>query len=355
MKQKNIAIVGAGLVGRLLALSLLKKNYKITIYDKDSKDGKNSAGYTAAGMLAFFAELQTAESIIFDIGIRSKELWKDILKELDIYDYFQEKGSIITAHPQDMSELEHFINTLRSKKDEAKDIKMIDSNELKNLEPDLAQHNKGYFIQNEAQVDSQKFIDFTSNYLSNHKNITFKEFTKVSKLKAKEVYINEKIEEFDWVFDARGLGAKEYFSDLRGVRGEVYWLESYELNITRPTRLLHPRYKIYIVPRNTKNKDEKIKRYIVGASEIESEDNSAVSVRSTLELMSAVFATHPSFGEARIVNTQTNCRPAFKNNLPKIENENGITRINGLYRHGYLLAPALVEQALNEGLYNDKS
>ena len=27
-----------------------------------------------------------------------------------------------------------------------------------------------------------------------------------------------------------------------------------------------------------------------------------------------------------------------------------MTRINGLYRHGYLLAPAVVEEALKEGV-----
>ena len=70
-----------------------------------------------------------------------------------------------------------------------------------------------------------------------------------------------------------------------------------------------------------------------------------------MELLSALYTVHPSFGEARIVNTETNCRPAFSDNLPRIENEKGLTRINGLYRHGYLLSPAIVEQALAEGIH----
>jgi len=55
----------------------------------------------------------------------------------------------------------------------------------------------------------------------------------------------------------------------------------------------------------------------------ESEDVSDISVRSTLELLSALFTVHPNFGEARVVNTETNCRPqAFRGiNLPKeVEN-----------------------------------
>jgi glycine oxidase len=109
--------------------------------------------------------------------------------------------------------------------------------------------------------------------------------------------------------------------------------------------MLHPRYKIYIVPRANN-------RYVIGATEIESEDKSDVSVRSSLELLSAVYSMHTGFAEARIVRMLTNCRPTLKDNLPKVEQGEKLTRINGLYRHGYLLAPAIVEKALNEGIYN---
>jgi glycine oxidase len=76
----NIAIVGAGLVGRVLALNLLREGHKLTLFDKDSKEGVTAAGFTAAGMLAPFAELETAESVIFELGKRSQQLWKSILR-----------------------------------------------------------------------------------------------------------------------------------------------------------------------------------------------------------------------------------------------------------------------------------
>ena len=361
----NIAIVGTGLVGRVLALNLLRDGHTLTLFDKDSKEGITSAGFTAAGMLAPFAELETAESVIFDLGRRSMELWKPLLRDAGVYDGLQLKGTIITAHPQDMSELEHFITSLKWKVKEAEDIEMVNSQELGKLEPELEHHSKAFYLKDEGQVDSQRFIAFSTNHFDSVEQVTWREHTEVSKLASGKVFIDDKVEEFDWVFDSRGFGAKEHFSDLRGVRGEVIWVESKEIDIKRPTRLLHPRYKIYIVPRGNGCegidleycKDCKIsqtpnsKRYIIGASEIESEDTSPISVRSNLELLSALYAVHPQFGEARVVNTETNCRPAFKDNLPRIENEKGLTRINGLYRHGYLLAPAIVEKALNEGIY----
>ena len=340
----NVAIAGAGLVGRVLALNLLKQGYNITLYDSDTAYGEEAAGITAAGMLAVFAELESAESIIFDIGQRSIELWPALLEQLDMIESFQHEGSIITAHPQDASELDHFIESLQSKVEEASKIKMLNREEIMELEPDLAQHSKGFYLPHEGQVDAQVFMKVSSDYLLAHPHVTWHQNITVERVEEGTLYFADKSESYDWVFDARGLGANVEMNDLRGIRGEVFWLEAPEVKITRPTRMLHPRYKIYIVPRPNN-------RYIIGATEIESEDKSPMSVRSNLELLSAVYSMHTGFAEARIVNMTTNCRPAFKDNLPKIENSDKLTRINGLYRHGYLMAPAIVEQALNEGIY----
>jgi glycine oxidase len=111
------------------------------------------------------------------------------------------------------------------------------------------------------------------------------------------------------------------------------------VRLRRPLRLLHPRYAVYLVPRAGG-------QVIVGASEIESEDRSPVSLRTTVELLAAAHSVVPELGEARIVSADVNLRPALPDNLPRIRHGAGLTRINGLYRHGWLIAPAMVEDAL---------
>ncbi len=340
----NIGIAGAGLVGRVLALNLLQRGHTVTLFDEDTAYGDKAAGITAAGMLAVFAELESAESVIFDHGNRSIALWPALLEQIGIADAYQQEGSIITAHPQDYNELDHFIDTLKSKVEKASEIKLLDRQALTQLEPDLEQHAKAFFIPHEGQVDAQRFMKASSDYLLAHPDVTWHEETKVTHISEGTITVGDESKTFDWVFDSRGLGAQDDISDLRGVRGEVFWLDAPEVNISRPTRMLHPRYKIYIVPRPNH-------RYVIGATEIESEDKSPMSVRSSLELLSAVYSMHSGFAEARIVNMLTNCRPALRDNLPKIEHASKMTRINGLYRHGYLLAPAVVEEALNGGVY----
>ena len=232
---------------------------------------------------------------------------------------------------------------MKNKVEEASQIQLLDRRELTQLEPDLEQHAKAFFIPQEGQVDAQRFMQASSDYLLAHPMVTWHQETKVDEVKEEGIVVENALQTFDWIFDARGLGASEQVKNLRGVRGEVIWLDAPEVKITRPTRMLHPRYKIYIVPRPND-------RYIIGATEIESEDKSPMSVRSSLELLSAVYSMHSGFAEARIVNMVTNCRPTLRDNLPNIEQGKRMTRVNGLYRHGYLLAPAIVEQALIGGI-----
>jgi glycine oxidase len=136
--------------------------------------------------------------------------------------------------------------------------------------------------------------------------------------------------------DCRGIAARDTAPDLRGVKGETVLIETTEIALARPVRLVHPRWSLYIIPRADN-------RFLIGATSIESEDT-GVSVRSALELLSAAYAVHPAFGEARIVEIGAGLRPAFPDNLPRVTvTDNARIAVNGLYRHGFLLAPALAE------------
>jgi glycine oxidase len=138
--------------------------------------------------------------------------------------------------------------------------------------------------------------------------------------------------------DCRGLAARDTQQGLRGVKGEMILIETDEVELSRPVRLIHPRWPLYVIPRGHN-------RFMLGATSIESEDN-GVSVRSALELLSAAYALHPAFAEARIVEFGSGLRPAFPDNLPRIAINHRRIAVNGLYRHGFLLAPALAELAL---------
>jgi glycine oxidase len=136
------------------------------------------------------------------------------------------------------------------------------------------------------------------------------------------------------VIDCRGLSAADRLPDLRGVKGEMLLLHAPEVALSRPVRLLHPRFPLYVVPRGAGI-------YMLGATQIESQERGRASVRSVLDLLNAAFALHPAFGEAEIVEIGVDARPAFPDNLPRIGRIGDRFYLNGLFRHGFLLAPAL--------------
>jgi glycine oxidase len=56
---------------------------------------------------------------------------------------------------------------------------------------------------------------------------------------------------------------------------------------------------------------------------------------------------HPGFGEGRILEIATQCRPTLPDNLPAIRRLGPRTlQINGLYRHGFMISPALLDVVL---------
>jgi len=75
-------------------------------------------------------------------------------------------------------------------------------------------------------------------------------------------------------------------------------------------------------------------------------NRSPVSLKTAVELMTAAHSALPQLSEARIIRLDRNLRPALPDHEPHTDVGDGLIRINGLFRHGWLLAPALVDDVL---------
>lgn len=333
------AIVGTGILGRLLGLALLEQGWNITLFDSDSKKGTKSCSYSAAGMLSPIYELEKSEPWIYDMGILSINLWPKIIAKLPQTIFFQKKGTLVIAHSELKNRLNYFIKNIYYKKFNNKYIKYLSPDELKLLEPELNHDVSAFHFTEEAHIDSQTLLSSFTDFFAQQR-IVWKDKVLVKKISSGKVEYLDKVEKFDWVFDCRGLGAKKEIMELRGVRGELIWLHAPEVNLRRPIRLLHPRYPLYLIPRPGHI-------YLVGASEIENENNFPITVRTLLELLSAAYSIHKGFAQATLLKTIVNLRPTFLNHLPKIFFQKGLCVINGLYRHGYLISPAIVKEVIS--------
>ncbi len=352
--SQTVGIVGAGLLGRLLALTLRQRGWQVSLFDKDGPTVPNSCGYAGAGMLSPISELESAEPLIARLGFDSLPLWRQLitsLNRLDLPVYFQTEGTLIVAHHLDNADLHHFRHMLQSKLRHCQNSEVpasalnalnwqLTPQTLTTLEPELGgRFHSGIFIQEEGQIDNRQLLLALENALQ-LAEVQCHWHTPVQEIQAGMVQTHPRDWRFDWVIDCRGLGAKPDWNNVRGVRGEIVRVYAPEVTLNRPVRLMHPRYPLYIAPRENHH-------YVIGATSIESEDTKPVTVQSAMELLSAAFAVHEGFAEASILDSLANCRPALPDHLPQIQSSPGLLRINGLYRHGFLIAPQLVEVTCN--------
>lgn len=341
MASLDIAIAGGGLMGRLTAWRLLLAGHRVSLFEAGSLEECPGAAATAAGMVSPLAELVDSEQRIFEMGMQSMQLWKQWLPELTGGPaLFHEQGSIVVAHPQDQAELDYFSRQLELHRAPSDLYENLTSDALQQQEPTLSHFTQGLLLKPEAHIDNQTLLPLLLAEIIKLGGIC-KAHCPIRSISEQGLVSPEGTIKADWHIDCRGMGAKHLDShQLRGVRGEVLWVQTDEITLQRPVRLLHPRYKLYIVPKPNQH-------FIIGATEIESEDLSTISLQSSLELSSALYSLNPAFAEARVVKSAVNLRPALMDNMPLIEQRPRYLYANGLYRHGYLLAPTMVAELLS--------
>ena len=339
LSPSSFAILGAGLMGRLLAVELAGQGHAVAIYDAGGPAGEQSAARVAAAMLAPLAESAITEPGVVRMGQHALSRWPQLLASLQDPVFFQQAGTLVVWHRQDAPEALRLTRQLEANQrvvPELPTMQKLDGAALTAVEPALAgRFAQGLLLPGEGQLDNRQLLAAMATqmeYLGVHMHWNTQ--------RSPDAFTPGRAGEPDWVLDCRGLGARAQWNALRGVRGEVLRIHAPDVFLQRPTRLVHPRYPIYVAP-----KQDHV--FVIGATEIESDDQSEVSVRSTLELLSAAYAVHPGFAEGRVIEMATQCRPTLPNNLPAIRQvRERVLEINGLYRHGFMIAPAMLDVTL---------
>ncbi|RWI63638.1 MAG: glycine oxidase ThiO [Mesorhizobium sp.] len=308
----RVLVKGAGVAGLTSAFELAARGAAVTVAETRHSLGGN-ASWMAGGMLAPWCERESAEQPVLDLGRGAADWWDAALPG-----HVTRAGTLIVAMPRDAGELDRFASRTSG-------YRRVDEDEIALLEPDLAgRFRRGLFFPGEAHLDPRRAMVALQD-----------------KLTARGVEIRfgvgvQHIAGFERQIDCTGMAAGD--ARLRGIRGEMLILHAPNISLSRPVRLLHPRFPLYLAPRANHH-------FMVGATMIESLSAGPITARSMMELLNATYSVHPAFGEAAIVETGVGIRPAFADNLPRVEREGKNIRINGLHRHGFLLAPAMARQA----------
>lgn len=331
MSKPDITIVGGGLLGRTLAWRAALAGLAVTLYDANDRLGNEATAWVAGGMVTPQAEAVDAEPEIVAMGRRSLELWPEWLKQLGTPVHYSTAGTLLVWQRSDAGEARRFETLLKTRDPHAR-YERLDGGQLSAKEPSLGKRfPEGLFLPGEAHVDNRELLPAMADALDGL---------------GVECHWNRRVEDSERLeaaitVDCRGKSAKSRWKQLRGVRGELVRLHAPGVEFEHMIRLLHPRYPLYLISRPGGN-------VVVGATSIEADDCTPVSVRGALELLSAAYAVLPELAEARILELDCDCRPALPDNRPgmRYSADDRLLEVNGLYRHGFLLTPTVVEEVL---------
>ncbi len=311
----RVAIIGAGVAGLSCALEFAERGAAVEVYERAAEGQVHGCSWFAGGMLAPWCEAENSGALIAALGAESLPWWRSHFPAT------QWHGTLVLAHARDRAELAQFGRRTGQ-------FEPLTATAIALLEPELAgRFSEGLYFKGEGHLEPRAALAALTARLRELAVPLHYGHAGPGGRAAGRV-----------VIDCSGLAARTQLPQLRGVRGEMLILRQPEVRLSRPVRVLHPRLPVYVVPRAAGV-------FMVGATMLESDAVARVSARGALELLSAAYALHPAFGEAEILELGSAVRPAFADNLPRLTFVGAALHVNGLYRHGFLIAPALARRA----------
>ena len=312
----RVAVIGAGIAGLTCALELAERGATVEVFERASQLGAGACSWFAGGMFAPWCERENSAPLIAQLGAESIPWWQERFAGTRL------DGTLVVAHPRDAAELTQFGRRTEH-------FELLDGPAIAALEPELAgRFGKGLYFADEGHLDPRAALAALAERLAAlGVEIRYGCAPGAALLARARA-----------VVDCSGFAAVGSLAELRGVKGEMLLLELQGFTLQRPVRVLHPRLPVYVVPRAPG-------LFMVGATLLESDDSERISARSMLELLSAAYALHPAFGEAHVLEIGTGVRAAFPDNLPRLTVRGDTLYVNGLYRHGFLVAPAMARRA----------
>ncbi|APJ03992.1 FAD-dependent oxidoreductase [Silvanigrella aquatica] len=334
----NIAIMGAGVLGRLLAIELHERKHKVTIFEKNDEYSSLSCSATAAGMLAPWSEAQESSEIVFELGVSSLKLWPHILKKINAENIIDRWGTAHLATLGEKHKLIHFLECLKSKGIHPEVIEINQKNNKRFVGNFYSPYSFGYYFPDEASLKPRYFIE-KSNQFFKEKSINFYFNQKIIESEQNKIKTEENTFYFDLICNTTGMAAKSIFAEttqlLRGVRGSLILMYAPLVHLNSVIRIRHSRNPIYIVPRGHH-------QYIIGATTHETECLKPITAEAFLELLNVAVHFDKGFLEAHIMEQRINLRPTLTSGSPQFLKKDEIYYINGLYRNGITISPALV-------------
>lgn len=352
--MRRIGIAGAGVLGRLLAYQLGQAGHQVTVFDPAAGPQPPqvnacaapapgyAAGFTAAGLLSPLAPLEFGNAQAAYMGWRGLALWRHICRTLPTADdglpLMRQRGSVMVAHPSAPEAVALLLARWQSAQDITADWpapRRLRGAALRALEPALAGHLDGWLLSAEAQILPRE----TLHELCLHaQGVDWRWHTSVRSIEPAAIELSDGSRwRGDWAVDCRGAGAGPG-EPVHLVEGQALWLHAPDVHLARPLRQLQAALRLDLVPRPGGV-------FIVSAQHTPNYAG-VQPLPDTGQLLAMASALVPALASAHVMQLETNLRPARQAACPQLRVTPGLLRITGLHHYGWLLAPAVVDEAL---------
>ncbi len=340
MRERTIAIVGAGLIGTGIAYELAKRGASVTVFDR--AEPARAASWAGAGMLAPFSE-EMPDPAMLALCRASLEAYPEFVAELrertGLDAQFLRHGTLHVA--LDERGLHDLVARAAAYAANGGEVSVLDRAQTLEREAAVSRGVAGsVFIANEAQIDNRRLgralvagcaalgvrFEHTDEFALET------DARRVRGLRSKRGFVAA-----DTVINAAGAWAGAIDGVPLAARVPVFPVAGEMLAIAVPhafARALIWHGHTYLVPRSDG-------RLLVGATVLERGFDTRVTAAGLSALLGAALHAAPSLGTFAVVESWAGLRPGSPDQRPFL----GATPLEGYfvaaghYRNGILLTP----------------
>ena len=345
--MNTTTIIGGGIAALATAWTLVQRGERVRVLEANTFGSGTT--HHAAGMLAPTNELEPTERELLQAGLKSKALYAEWAQTLPDFGFDQSGTLELALTREDVS---HLRRRLEWQQAEGLNVSWLSGAQARELEPAISTRIPGgIHAPEDWQVDNRKLAKALANALANsgaqlHTNARVSNIEPVGDKLL--IIAGGSQYETDQIVVAIGVGAgREGIHPLLEPPRRVYPVQGqmmvFKTTGHMPQRVLRYRSRAYgngyIVP--------KADRLVVGSTAEERGFTPVLTGGGLFDILRKAYAVVPDLQDWEVAETYAGLRPATDDRLPIIERhpELPIVHLNGLYRHGILLAPWAAQQA----------
>ncbi|MGW5076620.1 glycine oxidase ThiO [Rhodococcus sp. NPDC004095] len=330
----TVAVVGGGVIGLSIAWRAARSGWAVTLHDPAVGSG---ASWVAGGMLAPLSEGWPGEDEVLAAGAASLDRWPGFGSQLERATgetlFTSQSSMTVALDAADATDLRTVAEWLDGR---GYRLDLLTRAQIREAEPSLAPTIRlALLAAAEFAVDNRALVRALRSACT-AAGVTFvaEAVADVDALPADQVVL------------AAGTAAARLWPGLpvRPVKGEVLRLRYRPGVAPAPSRTIrasvHGR-PVYLVPRGD--------GLVVGATQHESGDDTAVTVAGVRDLIADAQALMPSIGEYELHETAAGLRPMSPDNLPILGRvTDRVVLAAGHGRNGILLTPLSADAVVAE-------